>query len=388
MIPRSGSLAPFAVLAVLAALASVEAATPDAFDTAFRFATAIEADPNDQAMAQERVVTDLVALGRLEEAGDRAAKIKGWRRGTACADIARSWAERGRSDEARKYLDQAEAARRAATDWGGPRIAAHMAGALAVLGDVERTTSLVEQIARDDPRQYGGLAAAAVAGGLAQTGDFAGAMSRLRALDEDRDFDVAWWRTTGYRDLARRPDLTAAERSEALRAARGSADGVSGWKRGEALVDIAREYLRRDDRPAAREALLAAEEVVSPLPPTLPVKASLMSELAATWGLHKDTSRARRLLQRAEKEAPATAVIDRPGALAAIAGARWAVGDHAAAESLYARALTEAEALVNARPRALAVVDICLSLGRNGAAVTPEVRTRLHALFAGLRDPW
>jgi len=375
-------------MAILVALACAGAAPPDAFDTAFRFATAIEADPNDQAMAQERVVSGLIALGRLDEAGQRAATIKGWRKGTTCADLARSWAEKGRPDKARDYLDQAEAARRAATDWGGPRIAAHMAEALAVLGDVERATSLAAQLASDDPRQYGGRAAAAVAGGLAQTGDFAGAMARLRTLDNERDFDVAWWRTTGYRDLARRPGLTPAERAEALRAARVSADGVSGWKRGEALVDIARESLKRDDPAAAREALVTAEEVIAPLPPTLPVKASLMSDLAEAWDLRKETGRARRLLQRAEKETPAAAVIDRPGALAAIAGARWAIGDKAAARALYDRGLSEAEALVNARPRALAAVDICLSLGKNDVALAPEVRTRLEALYTGLRDPW
>src|SRR5258706_8744317 len=53
--------------------------TRDPLDTAFRFATALEADPNDQALAQGQVVTELIALGRLDEAGERAGEIKGWR---------------------------------------------------------------------------------------------------------------------------------------------------------------------------------------------------------------------------------------------------------------------------------------------------------------------
>src|SRR5882672_6845910 len=65
---------------------AVAAASPDPLDSAFRFATAIEADPKDQAMAQEDVVSELTALGRLEEAGLRAAEIKGWRQGTSYAD--------------------------------------------------------------------------------------------------------------------------------------------------------------------------------------------------------------------------------------------------------------------------------------------------------------
>src|SRR6185295_3211873 len=111
------------------------------------------------------------------------------RQGTAFADVARALAGKGRRDEARAYVQKADAVRRGTADWGGPRIAAHMAEALAAVGDVERTTSLVQDLAQDDPREYSGRAVAAVASGLAQTGDFKSAMGRLSALDAERDFD-------------------------------------------------------------------------------------------------------------------------------------------------------------------------------------------------------
>lgn len=360
----------------------------DPLDTAFRFATAIEADTNDQAMAQERVVGDLIDRGRLDAASRQAAKIKGWRRGTALADVARAWAESGRKDRAREYVDKADAVRRVTSDWGGPRIAAHMAEALAAIGDVERTTSLAQNLAQEDAREYGGRAVAAVASGLARTGDFKSAMARLSALDGERDFDVVWWRTSGYLDLARRQNLPENERGQALQAAQRSAEDVSGWKRGEALTSIGREHAHRKDASAAAQALGAAEKIIAPLPPTLPSKASLMSDLAAAWGVAGDRPRARRLLDRAEKEVPDAAVIDRPGTLAAIAGARESIGDHELARALYDRSLSEAASLVNARPRALAVVDICRSLAKSGVAVTPSQQSRLESLYAGLSDPW
>jgi hypothetical protein len=43
---------------------------------------------------------------------------------------------------------------------------------------------------------------------------------------------------------------------------------------------------------------------------------------------------------------------------------------------------------VNARPRALAAVDICRSLARNRVDVKAGMQGRLDALLAGLRDPW
>ena len=360
----------------------------DPLDLAFRFATAIEADPNDQALAQGQVVAELILLGRLDEAGERAARIKGWRQGAACADIARAFAEQGKADRARAFLAQADAIRLTTPDWGGPRIAAHMAQALAVLGDVERSTALAQEVTSADARQYSGRAAATIADGLARQGDFAGAMARLRALDAERDFDVALWRTTGYLDLARRPDTAAGEWSQALGAARGSADGVPGWKRGEVLLDVGREYLGRKDMQSAREAFAAAATVIEPLPPTLPTRSALQADLAAAWGLLGEKEKARRLLDRGEREAPAAAVIDRPGAWGALAGARWSIGDHAAARALYGRAFTEAEALVNAWSRALAAVDICRSLARNHVDVGSGMQRRLNALLAGLRDPW
>jgi len=364
------------------------AVSRDPLDLAFRFATAIEADPNDQALAQAQVVTELILLDRLDEAGERAARIKGWRQGTACADIARAFAEQRKPERARTFLARADTIRLSTPDWGGPRIAAHMAQALAVLGDVERSTALAQEVTAADARQYAGRAAATIADGLARKGDFAGAMARLEELDAERDYDVALWRTTGYLDLARRTDVAAGEWSQALSAARRSADGVPGWKRGEVLLDLGREYLARKETTSAREAFAAAAGVIEPLPPTLPTRSALLSDLAAAWGRLGEKEKARRILDRAEREAPAAAVIDRPGAWGAVAGARWSIGDHEAARSLYGRALTEAEGLVNARPRALAAVDICRSLARNHVDVKAGMQGRLNALLAGLRDPW
>jgi hypothetical protein len=55
---------------------------------------------------------------------------------------------------------------------------------------------------------------------------------------------------------------------------------------------------------------------------------------------------------------------------------------------LFDTALSEAESLVNARPRALAVVAVCRSMGRSGFELDEATRSRLDALFAGLKDPW
>ena len=291
-------------------------------------------------------------------------------------------------DKAREFLARADEVRRVTSDWGAPRIAAHSAEALALLGDVEKATVVAAELTRDDPRQYTGRSAASLSAGLAQRGDFAGAMARLDGLKNDKDFDTTWWRTTGYLDLARRSSFTETQRRQAIEAARRSADGIAGFKRGEALIDVGREFSRQGAADAAREALTVAESIIAPLPATQPDKAVLMSQLATVWGTVGDRTRARKLLKRAESEAPSAPVIDRPAGLARIGGAFWTLGDREASSKLFDRAFTDAGGLVNARPRALAVVEICRSLGRDAVVVGPEFQARLDSLFAGLRDPW
>src|SRR4029453_8804477 len=80
----------------------------EAFDWAFRFASAIHSDPKDMARAQENIVDDLAEAGHLDEAIRRAELIEGWRRGAAFADLASRLAEAGRAEDARRILARAE----------------------------------------------------------------------------------------------------------------------------------------------------------------------------------------------------------------------------------------------------------------------------------------
>ena len=72
---------------------------------------------------------------------------------------------------------------------------------------------------------------------------------------------------------------------------------------------------------------------------------------------------------------------------AAVAPEDWRP-DTERARAVLDTALAEAEGLVNARPRALAVVTVLRALGRNDVRLDDETRARLDALYANLRAPW
>jgi tetratricopeptide (TPR) repeat protein len=229
---------------------------------------------------------------------------------------------------------------------------------------------------------------ATTASGFGVRGDFSEAMARLRSIDGASDFDVTWWRTVGYLNLAREGSLTREQRLEALAAARVSADGISGWKRAEALHGVAEQYGALGEKAKVKEALETSEAMALALPDTMPTRSPLLALVAGAWGKAGERERATALLKKAEAGTPATLVIDQPGIYAAIASTYTAVGDPKEAARLYDVAFRSAEGLLNARPRALSTVEIARSMARAGFEIDEATRGRFERLFSGLGDPW
>jgi hypothetical protein len=356
----------------------------EALDHAFKFASAIRSDPKDQARAQEAVVLDYAARGLLERAVARAAEIEGWRRGSAYAQLALSFVEAGRRDEARALIARAEEVRSATRGWPNPRIGAQVALALAAVGEAERSETISRKLAHDDELAHEARARATAATGLAAQGKFEEATGRLDSLE---GIEAASWRATGYLDVARWGALGEEQRLDALERARRAAAELPEWKRAETLLGVA-EQLRRLDRPgAAREALVEAEAAVGAMAPSA-LKAALLCRMAPSFAQLGGQERARELMKKAEALVPAAIDIDRPGQWAIVGLGYGRLGDEPNARRAYGLGLDAAEALVNARPRALAVVAICRAMGSQGLELDDALRSRLDRAAAGLGDPW
>jgi len=359
-----------------------------ALDYAFRFASAIEADPNDRAKAQQIVLMDLAANGDIDRALSWAETVDGWRRGALYASLAAELARSGRESDARAALRRAERLADATRGWESKRIQAHVAEARAALGDLDASRRLADDLIAGDPRQYQGRAAAAVAAAMAARGDVAGALEHLSRLESDGDLDVAWWRTAGHVALAERTGLSRKDRLRAAAAARDAADDIPTWRRIEALEQIADLYLGMGERDEAQDALEAADRVLAGFGFEAPVKAPLTARVAGAWARLGAVDHAKALLDEAVPTVENQLVIDRPGIYAAIATAYGRAGRDDDARANYDRALTSAEGLVNSRPRALAAVAICRSMGERGVGLSGATRGRLDTLYSGLGSPW
>ncbi len=360
----------------------------EALDYGFRFASALDVDPKDKAKAQQVIAMEYPKLGLLDEALERAESMEGWRRLVTLADLAGLLARAGRVEDARALVAKVQQERQQTTGWEGPRIAAHLAGAQAILGEVGPSAAIASDLARNDPRQYAGRSAAIQADALGAAGEYDRALAALKPLDGNTDIEVAWWRTTGYLELSRMEALDDAQRRSALDAARRSADGLPGWKQAEALLEIATRYREIGSRDGAAETLEAAERLARALPSTDNMRPVSLSEVARAWATAGEAKRGRGLLRGAETDVVKAPDIDRPALYAALASSWHAVGDEGEARRLFTRAFDAAATLQNARPRALAVVEICRSLGRGRIALEPATRARLDGLLSGLDAPW
>ena len=365
-----------------------ESTALEALDLGFKFASAIETDPKGKGGAQTGIILAYLKRGELEAAMRKAASVEGWWRGVALAEVAVKLAADGRDDEAREFIRRAEEVRSTVDGWESPRISSHVAHAHALLGDLERTREAAKKVAEEDPREYTGQAVAAVAESHAERGNYDKAMAELAVLEGDGELLTAWWRTSGYLAIGRKRDFTDEQRLAALEAAKSAAAAVPGWQRVDALRLVAEELHAMGQHAAAVETLDEAESIFGPAEGESARPPTLLSELASSWTRVGEQDRARALLEEAERSTRRLPVIDQPGLDSRIAIAYMELGDEAAGGRTLDIAIERAAKLTNARPRALAVVEICRQIGLFGLALSDRDRKRLDALFAGLRAPW
>ena len=107
-----------------------------------------------------------------------------------------------------------------------------------------------------------------------------------------------------------------------------------------------------------------------------------MAQLAVRWGLLREAERVAACERAAEPLIRQLQAIEQP-ALFALLGEAWArLGDTQKGLTYYEHAMALAGQLTNPRPRAMAGVDICLSLERARLRHRP-VSEGLNRLLAG-----
>jgi tetratricopeptide (TPR) repeat protein len=119
---------------------------------------------------------------------------------------------------------------------------------------------------------------------------------------------------------------------------------------------------------------------------------SLASRLAAQLYLAGDTLKARSEVDAAlaifASERHRMFDIDRADALIPVAEAYVAMGDKAAALTVYRQAVADGAENPNSRPRAEDLCATCCSMARHAVEPDAELWTKMREIREGLGDPW
>lgn len=363
-------------------------AVPESLDWAHRFAHAIQSDAKDRERSEEAVVLDIAMHGALDEAAGRADSIEGWRRGVAYAEIAKMMAKAGRLADAKALLAKAESVATPAQSWEAPRIESHVAQAQALVGGIEAIPN-PGKLEQEDELQYRGLDAVLRASAHTARGELDAAMTQLEAASHDPALEIAWPMTQAYLDVARHPKARPRDRLAAIDEARAAANRSKEIiSRLDALELVADAYRDAGLRERAFQVLDESHGLVAKLPDSTILKGSFLAGEARTRARLGDRAGAVQLLADATRVALQAYPIDRPAVVANVAAGYYVAGETGKAEAMLDTALSSAEGLANARPRALAFIEIGRVLGRFDVPMSAPVRARFDAALRGLKAPW
>ncbi|HEX6882348.1 MAG TPA: hypothetical protein VF530_03145 [Planctomycetota bacterium] len=380
-------------------------------DLAFAAATAMPAHPHvkTRSLLQEEVVRACIELGQLRTARAYADQIANWRKGAACAELARPLVERGLVDEARRCLAIAQAAAdeldrklqhelgyddgavESPQDWQRDQIRVRMAQALVLHGEEEQAAALEAGVVESEAGRVD-----AVRARQATAEDFEVLMVALETELPGMSFDRARNALEACVELYGRFYADAERRARAERALRDPAARLPMDVRFELLRRAAGAALLHGDTDKARELLREADAIVKKVCASgawipeheIPLRASLASLRHSVGDAAGARAELAEAAARYEAERANIVEIYRAGALRPLAEAALALGDGAGALTFYRRALEEGALNANARPRAEDLVATCLSMARLGVTPDPELWQRILAIRAGLVAPW
>jgi tetratricopeptide (TPR) repeat protein len=381
-------------VAALVANPRAAPASIELLDLAYAAVSAMPLHPHVKSRSrdQEAVADVWLELDEPQRALACIEPIADWRRGAGYADYAFWCARHGDEAQARRSLElAAQIAEKhvgeEAQDWQRDHIRAGIARTWLWLGDEAQAAACAAGASAAETGRI-----SAVASLRADATECDEQLAALAELAKTRDFDQI---RAALGSCARLFDrfYTDQPRRERIERAIGAAwEGLPAQVRIEVLVELAGTALAHDDGPTALRLLQDARLQLDGTTWTPDAHVTLLAKLAGLRHRAGDPEGARRdadaALAQFTAERARIVDIDRADTLRPLAEAYQAMGDTAAALSVYAQALEEGAQNPNSRPRAEDLSATCCSMALSGVTPDAALWTRLRELRDGLGDPW
>ena len=350
-----------------------------ALEFAWAFSECLNMDAKDQAREQERISLAYLLNDRPEAAAAHAAKIPNWRKGVVRADIATYYAEKNNIPSAKKLLAMALLDMEQEDEWQEERIATHIAQANAYLGQ-HAAESIPGVEPNPQQKKFYDIT------NDLSSGQQARAIESIFALELEilpEQWDLYLWSANQFILLASHPALESGQREKLLELAYEKAGAVPGWKSLAFKLQVIQAFHELGKPSVATEKLDTVVPQITAL--SLPgyIKLPLVAEAARVSAIYESESNFDACSAIIDDQVNGLQSIEQPAVLSSLACSYAIYGNGDKAHHNFSKAVSVATDLKNARPRAIALVGLCLELDQAKGVDLGKFKPALLELLNG-----
>lgn len=355
---------------------------PEAFlellDIGWHLACTIEND-KDRAKTQQEVVEAALDADDGIRALNWCKQMEGWRRRVGIAETAAWMARKGMDEKSLALVRGLESEGRVIEGWQHDRVQMHIMEAKAFLGLTNETART--QAFYSSNRDCYGPAGVYHAVALAIRDENQDALNIMTTLGETNFFDTLVWRVRGYNILAKEGRFPTNRIDDVMQYAWNAVTNVPGPIQHELRTQILGTWTRHGRPEAVRSHIgtVFTNLINSPIPGHITIPQ--MGRLAVEYGRIGDIDKIQALEAESLKRKTQLQGIEYYLLYTLFGEAYATAGEMETARDRYREAMNLVAKLFNPRPRAMAAVDLVLSMFRCEYD-DPEIVSALEELLA------
>lgn len=366
-----------------------------ALEWGFKFASAIPVKPHivDRSKSQYSVLEYYLEADLTDDAAIQAARIADWRRCLFNADLAYYYTEKKDSPKVAQYIGAAFDCRNGIDGWQAgwqkDRVLLRIAEAQVMAGQ----WGDVEKIEEELPSEFAARTTALRFSRMDGPADYEKRLDQLKPLEISEHMEVQRDVALAYIEILKQLGNGATDEQCATLQARiyRLSEKLPLMVQHEIFCSLSRDAFEAGHGDMGRDVLNDATGKMTRRELNARYDVAALSELARIWQVLAGESRkAASLLEKAETLMSGSGLksTNRVAPLVSLALGYGVCGKEDDAWNYVAMALHAAESQVNARPRAIAITEICNGIARWGAPLSKDIEKELIRLHEGLGDPW
>jgi hypothetical protein len=376
-------------------LASVDDDKTEALEWGFKFASAIPVKPHiaDRSKSQYQILEVYLERDMPDEMAESASRIADWRECLSYADLAVHFALKSRDEKVQDYINLAKECRNRLTgwkrSWQRDRILLRIAEAQVISGQFDAAEKSESEL----PAESASLARTLRLSRIDGPVDYENSVTKLQSMENSKHMEVQRDVARAYLQILRQmgPKATAEQCSFLQARVYGLVENLPQLLQHEILCSLSRAAFAAGRKEMGCRILEDAEKRLKLRQLKARFDVATLTELSRIWAKEgQDLQRAESILNEAKDLLLKSGLkgTDRVTALISLAEGYVDFGNRDAAWDYFRQALQTAGLQTNARPRAMAITQICAAIGRWGLPLPDDMVKEITRHYEALGNPW